>query len=328
MTIHNAIEMYLDSCAASGKSRETIDSYRRTLFKMIEYMMMEHDICYLESILPVHVDGFKCARSGEVSATSLNLYLSHLRVFFSWCTEMRIIPENPFNGHIKVERSALRAKQTKPYDHVLNEDQFRQILYNEHPAGMHCNVYAFNRALLVLLITTGMRISALSQVTLADLDWTGSTIFVRATKGGKSGDVPFVDVAKEAVAAYLSSGTRPFDANPSDPLFCGEKSVSGAYVPCTRESLSLRVERAVKGFCGVSGFHAHAMRHTCASLLANRGMPDREISVLLMHSSSGEGAAVTSRYITRDLSPIFRRANITFCEIANQQSATKCKCEA
>lgn len=317
MTIHNAVEMYLDSCAASGKSRETIGSYRRTLVKLIEYMMMEHKICDLESILPVHVDGFKCARAGEVSATSLNLYLAHLRVFFSWCTEMRIIPENPFNGHIKVERSALRAKRSQPYDHVLTEAQFCQILYNDHPANMHRSAYAFNRALLVLLITTGMRISALADLRLDDLDWTGSTIYVRETKGGKSGVVPFVDVAKEAVAAYLASGSRPESAEPSDPLFCATEGALGQFMPCTRESLSLRVERAVKGFCGVSGFHAHAMRHTCASLLANRGVPDRDISVLLMHTSSGEGAAVTSRYINRDLSPIFNRVNITFCDIAN-----------
>lgn len=317
MTIHNAVEMYIDSCAASGKSKETVSSYRRTLLSMIDYMIRVHKITDIESVTPVHVDGFKCARAAEVSATSLNLYLAHLRVFFSWCTQMRVIPENPFNGHIKVERSALRAQQSQPYEHVLTEEHFRQILCNDHPQNMHKNAYAFNRALLVLLITTGMRISALADLRLDDLDWTASTIFVRETKGGKSGQVPFVDVAKEAVAAYLSSGSRPEKAETHDPLFCGSEDAYRGFLPCTRESLSLRVERAVKGFCGVSGYHAHSMRHTCASLLANRGMPDREISVLLMHSSSGEGAAVTSRYITRDLSPIFHRANFTFSEIAN-----------
>lgn len=317
MTIHNAIIMYLDSCTASGKSKETVASYRRTLVAMNEHMIDKHDVIYIEAVTPVMIDSFKCARAAEVSATSLNLYLAHLRVFFSWCTEMRIIPENPFNGHIKVERSALRAKQSEPYDHVLTEDQFRKILYNDHPAGMHKKYYAYNRALLVLLITTGIRISACTAITPADLDWTGSTIFIKSTKGGKSGTVPFVDIAKEAVAAYLASGIRPSNAQDHDPLFCADTSSSGAFLFMTREALSLRVERAVKGFCGVSGFHAHAMRHTCASLLANRGMPDREISALLMHSTSGEGAAVTSRYITRDLSPIFHRANFTFCEIAN-----------
>lgn len=315
MTISNAISMYLDSCVASGKSEETVSSYRRTLLSMAEYMMLVHYITTLESITPVFVDGFKCARSAEVSATSLNLYLSHLRIFFSWCTDMKLIADNPFNAHIKVEASALRTARSKPYEHVLSEDNFRQIVFNQHPSNMHHSMYELNRALLVLLITTGMRISALANVRVCDLDWTASTIFVCETKGGKSGYVPFVDAAKEAVAAYLSSASRPSKAKDTDPLFCGKTSPSGAFLPCSRESLSLRVERAVKGFCGVSGFHAHSMRHTCASLLANRGMPDREISALLMHSSSGEGAAVTSRYITRDLSPIFRKANLAFSDI-------------
>ena len=168
------------------------------------------------------------------------------------------------------------------------------------------------------MITSGFRCESLCRLTYNDLDFVSGTIMVRNAKGGKNGEILLADIAIEAVGRYLNSGYRENDFPTEDTLF-GFVDGNGIWTPYCREQMSSIVEAAVRGFTGSSGFRAHSMRHTCASLLSYGGMMDGEISKLLMHSD-GTGAQVTNRYIERENGKLFEKANAIFNKLLLAQN--------
>jgi integrase len=175
---------------------------------------------------------------------------------------------------------------------------------------MHRKAIARNKAILALLITSGIRCESLCRLTLADLDYTNRTIRIVNAKGGKNADVPYTSVALGAVLEYLVSAARPDTCSQDDPLF-GFVDGDGIWTPYGRTQLSNIVEASVRAFVGKSGFRSHAMRHTFASILSNRGLSDGDVSILLMHSD-GSGAPVTARYIKRNTADLFHMVDNIF----------------
>lgn len=310
MKYGQAAKMYLDSCKGSGKTACTLQSYGATLAKFGDWLNgqgMEN----VEDVKTLHLDAFKCERAEQVSASSLNLALTHLRCFFEWVYDMELVERNPFKKSITVDKSALRAQQNKPYTHLLSEKELRGMLTNTHPANTHKTQYTRNAALLLVFLTTGLRNESVRELRVRDLDFEQGRVKVDNAKGNKSGYAPLTDLAAKAVRAYLADhpGLRP-----DDYLF-GWTDGNGEWKPFSRTAMSNTVAAAVQSYTGRPGIYSHALRHSFASILANRGFEDREISLLLFHSD-GTGAAVTRKYISDDLGWLYRKVNDTFNKIA------------
>ena len=307
MTVKKAIENYLSSCKASGKSENTIESYTATM-RMLETWLDGMGVENIEDVTPVHLDAFKNAHSLSVSPTTLNLRLSHVRCLFVWLVDMEVIDRNPMKKSIKVERSALREAQSKEYEKLLDERDLLTILTNNKPRHTLRACISRDRAILALLLTSGIRNTSLRMLTPNDLLWGEKAIRIDVAKGGKSGKAPFTSVARDAVRTYLAD--HP-EIKADQPMF-GVSFHDGSRLPYSRQELSNIVENAVCAFTGKPGYRSHAMRHSMATMLAKNGrMQDREISMLLFHSD-GEGAAVTNRYIGRDLSWLFEKVDKVF----------------
>jgi integrase/recombinase XerD len=308
-----AIQMYMDNCVSSGKTKDTLDGYGRTM-RMFGDFLNERSISELNAIKPADLVSWKNERSSELSATSMRLYLSHLRLFFTFCVEVELIAKSPYSKTaLKIDKSAIRAQSSKQYDKLLDEQQLIEILMNAHPKNMYKANYARNRAMLMLLLTSGMRNSSLRTLSVSDLDFKNSRIRLNDAKGGKSDYVLFPSVAQAVVREYLTGGSRPSDLPHNAPLF-GRIDTDGTWIGYTRENLSGRVLSAVKGFCGVDGRRSHSLRHSMATILKKNGIDTAEISELLMHSD-GDASAVTRRYITDDHRELFDKAGKVFAQI-------------
>lgn len=314
MKVSEAVNAYLSSCKTSGKSKNTIDSYTATMSMLCEFLD-GLGVCEIEDVRPMHLDQFKNLHSLAVSPTTLNLRLSHIRCLFAWLVDMEIVDKSPMKKSIRVEKSALREAQSKEYTHILDDNDLKTILTNQHPRSIHKDCVTRDRAILALLLTSGVRNSSLRMVTPGDLLWEEKAMRIDVAKGGKSGKAPLTNVAAKAVREYLSEHE---EIKRGQPLF-GISFKDGSRLPYSREHLSEIVEQAVRGFTGKAGYHSHAMRHSMATMLAkNNRLSDREISMLLFHSD-GEGAAVTNRYIGRDLSWLFEKVDKVFSKIVGKQ---------
>ena len=313
MLYTSAVADYLVACESSGKSENTLESYRRTL-DMFGAHLFKNGIINLEQITPAVLVAWRNLTAQRASAASLRLYVAHLKGFFDFCTDIEYVAKNPFKKKL-MEVSVKAVDQKDTTSHVLTVVQFRTIFTNNSPRHTHKLSIARNRAILVLFITSGIRCENLCRLTQEDL--CGSSIRIQNAKGGKNGQVLFADAARDAVSQYLLSGYRPSYCAPSDTLF-GFVDANGEWHPYSREQMSAIVEAAVRGFTGAKGFRAHSMRHTCASLLRAHGLSDGEVSILLMHSD-GTGAAVTSRYISRSNQALFQKANAIFTRLIFSQ---------
>jgi integrase/recombinase XerD len=143
-----------------------------------------------------------------------------------------------------------------------------------------------NRALLVALYRSGLRISEALDLKPADVDFKRHTFRVLHGKGDKATVRGFHPSADDAIARWVD--TRKGLGLRNGPLFCtlDGGAMSDRYVRNLLHRLAARagVEKRV---------HPHGLRHTFADELRAAGMDVVKISKLLGHSS----IAVTNRYL-------------------------------
>lgn len=142
---------------------------------------------------------------------------------------------------------------------------------------------ARDRAVLLLLYGSGLRISEALALTAADLPL-GATLRVTG-KGEKTRLVPILPVVAEAVAAYAAC--QPFSPAGTEPLFRGRRGG-----PLGPRQVQAMVQR-LRGRLGLpDSATPHALRHAFATHLLGEGADLRVIQDLLGHAS----LSTTQRY--------------------------------
>ena len=134
--------------------------------------------------------------------------------------------------------------------------------------------------------STGIRVSELSGLTLADLDLANAELKVRG-KGKKERIVPLGEVVREYLERYLAR-SRPILAGPAEQaLFVSNRGRRFHYS---------NVSFIVRGYGKRAGIakhvSPHGLRHTCATHLLQGRADIRQIQKILGHAS----IATTQRY--------------------------------
>ena len=182
--------------------------------------------------------------------------------------------------------SAPRAERRMPAH--LSVDEVGALLGAPDPAtplGLR------DRAILELFYASGLRLSELVGLDLEDVNLSGRMVRVLG-KGGKERIVPFNTASASAVREYLPArrglvsrrsdgdGAPPRDSRRrGDPLFVnyrGER-LSG-------RSIARMVQRCVTRVGARRGVSPHALRHSFATHLLERGADLRAIQELLGHA--------------------------------------------
>jgi integrase/recombinase XerC len=159
------------------------------------------------------------------------------------------------------------------------------------PAEAHKIVAAadtpWNRCLVILLLTTGMRRSEAVDIALDDVDLENGQLLVHG-KGSKERTVPLTEEAVEATRHYLKHRKK----TTCHPLFVSQtgEAIQGRVV---NQMLDRVLEKA--GLVG-RGITPHTLRHTFATHLIRNGTDIRTVQELLGHSD----IQTTARYLHSD----------------------------
>ncbi|HXW82312.1 MAG TPA: tyrosine recombinase [Acidimicrobiales bacterium] len=168
---------------------------------------------------------------------------------------------------------------------ALSEDDVARLLASVTGDGP---VPRRDRAMLEVLYGTGVRISELSGLSLADLAVEDQLVRVLG-KGGKERLVPLGRHARQALAAWLGPGGRAAlvpshwaRRSDSEAVFLnlrgGRLSRQGAWA----------VVRSYGRTAGLDGrLTPHVLRHSCATHLLDHGADIRVVQELLGHASIG-----------------------------------------
>lgn len=215
--------------------------------------------------------------------------LSTVRTFFKWLWETRRILRNPASG-------LRNPKQPKRLPAFLTEGESQALL--DLPPAVDFPSARLS-CLLELLYASGLRVSELVGLDLQDLLADQRTLRVLG-KGRKERLVPYHERAGEALAAYLGhrSAFLAGKALPQSPaLFLNQRG--GRLTPTSVRALLRQALEAAAVRARVS---PHALRHSFATHLLNRGMDLRAIQELLGHAS----LSTTQRYTHLGLDELAR----------------------
>ncbi|MFH1342361.1 MAG: site-specific integrase [Pseudomonadota bacterium] len=136
-------------------------------------------------------------------------------------------------------------------------------------------------AMLLLMITYGLRAREVATLTLDDLDWKRDRLHVRERKAEHSTTYPLAPVVGEAIVDYLKNG-RP--EVPSRLLFWRHLAPRS---PLTQSAVSATATRYLhRAGIPVSRPGSHTLRHACVQRLVDKGFPLKTIGDYVGHRSA------------------------------------------
>jgi len=140
-----------------------------------------------------------------------------------------------------------------------------------------------DKAMILLLFDTAIRLKELLTIKLNDIDMKFGTIKITG-KGRKDRTVPIGQKAKRELVKYLKLRGE----NQSEYLFCTRTGY---------QIIPRNFQRSLTNYGRKVGIKAspHLIRHSAATFLAKNEMPAQHIQLLLGHTN----LAVTQNYINR-----------------------------
>ena len=242
-----------------GMSNKTIYQYisatrkfLNTIQKDFQHVTKDDVTYYLALII----------KSGSMNNTSLDNTRRFISPFFSWCCDNDYISKNPFNG-IK------RIKQDKKIKEILSDKDI--VLLRDT-----CKDNKRDLALIDLLLSTGIRVSELTNLKVENVDFnTGEiTIYGEKTRTWRK-----VYLSMDAIK-HLSDYIIDREHN-SEYLFNSNKKPYGKTCNQSIEKkLKSIAERAnVSKHCTV-----HLFRRTLATRLYKKGLDMKYIASLMGHN--------------------------------------------
>jgi integrase/recombinase XerD len=139
-----------------------------------------------------------------------------------------------------------------------------------------------DRAVMLLLATTGIRNGELRALQLQDIDWRAGEIFVRRTKGKRDRVAPLLDETGAALADYILRARPKVD---SPYVFLSLAPPVGPFKFAASISRMVRKRLQCGGVKLGRSAGAHLLRHSLATHLVERRRPINEVADLLGHRS-------------------------------------------
>lgn len=183
------------------------------------------------------------------------------------------------DGHLTGDPTAdVVAPQTaQNLPHFLNETDVTRLLETPDTTtreGLR------DRAALELLYATGLRVSELVNLRLADVDIDRGVLNCQG-KGNKQRCVPIGRSALGWLNTYLKARASVLNGHDSRYLFVG---MGGK--PLTRQLIWMRL-KSYADSVGLKRVTPHGLRHSFATHLLQRGADSRSVQALLGHSDIG-----------------------------------------
>jgi len=287
------IDDFLLHLQATNYSPRTVYNYERDLQVFDRFLtesgfeferITKREITFYKAYLASRDRETAAGVQGDVSkldARSVNRMLSALRSYLKYLIEMDLpcpLPPDAIS----------LTKATRKHPQVAELDALTMLVESPSTFESDPRVAARNRAMLEVLLATGMRIAELCSLKRAQIDNSGR-IFITG-KGRKQRFVYLTDRARTHLDAYLATRNDNAPAlfipyagrNINDP----RRHISTNYVQERikhyRQRLRINVPTS-----------AHSLRHGFATYLAEEGANPAALQILLGH----ESLETTTRYV-------------------------------
>jgi site-specific recombinase XerD len=214
------------------------------------------------------------------SWATINRRLNALKHFFDVCLDQQLIAGNPVKPSHFVRRG-------RPLPKALSREQVQRLFARiDHP---------MDRALFLVMLRCGLRVSEAAQLQLDHLDWEQQALHIVQGKGRKDRRVY---MSPDAVASVQQCVAQHPGARAQGYVFWNRKRHDR---PLSVKAIQKKMERYAKA-AGIPA-SCHSLRHTFASNLLEHGAEVVTIRDFLGHSqisSSERYAKVSSQKIKQE----------------------------
>jgi integrase len=204
------------------------------------------------------------ASNASHHAAALRSYLRYRATCGDQVGKLAAVIANPVHWRLATLPRALKVEEA---DQLLNAAASAR--------KMPKRAYAIVR----LALDLGLRSGEIAHLNLNDIDWQAGTLMLRGTKSLRQDVIPLPAETGKALADYLQH-ERPAIRHPV--VFV--RQVAGRSLPIT----SWAIQKVIKRSChriGLPDASAHALRHTVACRLVERGCSLKEVADVLRHRS-------------------------------------------
>ena len=265
---HHWLDSFFDKLSNErGYSPQTIKSYQRDLKKLSQFCE-QHDLENWDALQQSHIRNHVAQQHRQgIGGKSLQRELSACRSFFNYLCQEGELKQNPALD-VKAPKSARKLPK------ILDVDQTAQLLNIIGDDVLSIR----DRAILELFYSSGLRLSELVNLDIADIEIREAMITVTG-KGNKTRRLPVGSKAIQALQRWLKS--RVEIANLEQlALFVGKQG----------KRISTRsIQKRMKDWSIKQGLdnnvHPHMLRHSFASHMLESSQDLRAVQELLGHAS-------------------------------------------
>lgn len=273
---------FLQQLEADGRSRHTLAQYRRHVRALDRWLRSEPRVASIDGLDAPLVARFMTSPAATLRSdgvpkqpSSVNALRTSLRCFFAHLHAAGLTASNP-------ARLLRRARCSPPPPRPIPDHDLRQVLDTLKDATTAAD--RRDRALLVLLAETGIRVGAALALDVEDVDLVARDLLVRRGKGGHGQRVVLSRGARDELGRYLAGRS-------GGPLFLGAAGTRVSRRQVQRRFAKLLLRAGVSRPTTL-----HSLRHRFATRLYARTS-----DVLLVKQALGHRSIVSTMvYVDAD----------------------------
>jgi integrase/recombinase XerC len=263
MTLEKGLAAFLDAMLGKNRSSATLRAYRTDILQFISFLH-ENNVAITHVVDVEKVDVLEylaaLARKG-LTGVARARKVSAIREYFRFLEGVGIIERSPTAGIDTPKRE----KHTRQY---LRSDEFTKML---SLAGASPRDYA----ILQVFLQTGIRVSELASLTIADIDFIKPAIRVRG-KGNQEREIVLEKRGVQALKNYLTIRQESL----TDTLFLNYKGE-----PISERGVRKLVVKYRKNAGITKRASCHTLRHTFATYKAEKGVSPFQLQQWLGHAN-------------------------------------------
>lgn len=263
---------FLRHLTVRGFKRKTLEAYGYILDHLFGFLREQKDRSDLRAVTKQDLTAYEeFIIQDKKTPETRKTYLRRIFFFFRFFSKEGFLLIDPS------ESLTLHSKEThRRVPEILTEQEIKSILalpFERHRLGKR------DRAVLELIYSTGLRVSEVASLQIADIDGDEKIVLVRQGKGQKDRVVPMGERALAAIRDYRENLWQKLNQGHRGELFF---SYSGRLLD--KNSLAALL-RKYAHLCGLTKrIYPHLIRHTMATHLLEHGAPLPAVQGILGHS--------------------------------------------
>ena len=271
----NYLRIYLLSCKVEGKSLATLKHYHQRVSAYIFFAKGAKLPGDARGTTAQDIRLFIASLQAKgLEPSTISAHYRALKTYFTWIINEGFAETNPLD---RIKPIKVPVKFPKPFSW---QDIEKLIALTEGNRFLAIR----NRAIILLALDTGLRLSEMAGIKIADLDFNRETIRVMG-KGSKERVVRIGRKTQKAILRYFAMRDDEHDC---------------LWVTEERRPLKLRgIQEAIKRLCHLAEINdatpgPHTFRHTAAITCLRNGMGEFTLQMMLGHST----LQMTRRYVS------------------------------